>query len=196
MLADESRLVRRFNTIDGMILVAALAVWLSTMPGYFVTLPRAVRELCHLAFQLAGLSAWTVPGSRGVGWWFLHAEIHNLFAPLPFLFAYLVPTVLVLGLRQPRPTWGHFVRQAGIGGCLLVFLYAFVRLEIWWIGGEKIPFVIDAVFSGLLLWVVLGRHPWRAEPTWLDRLGRGVAGYWMLALLARAVDHIVFGCTV
>jgi hypothetical protein len=131
-----------------------------------------------------------------VGWLFLHVEIHNLLAPLPFLFGYLVPTALILGLRQPRPCWGHFVLQSGVGGCLLVLLYALVRLEIWWIGGERVPFVADAIFSGLLLWVVLGRRPWRAEPTWLDRLGRGVAGYWMLALLARAADHILLGCTV
>jgi hypothetical protein len=194
MDALESRPGRRFNTIDGMILVAALAVWLSMMPGYFVTLPRAFRELCRLAFQLAGLSPWTVPGSRGVGWQFLHVEVHNLLAPLPFLFGYLVPAVLILGLRQPRPSWGHFVRQSGVGGCLLLFLYAIVRLEIRWIGGEKVPFIADAVFAGLFLWVVLGRRPWSAEPTWLDRLGRAVAGYWMLALLARGADHILLGC--
>ncbi len=196
MMVDESRLVRRFNTIDGMILVAALALWLSIMPGYFVTVPRALRDLCRVAYDLAGATTWTMPGPRWMGWMDLHVAIHNLLAPWPFLLGYLVPAVLILALRQPRPSWRHFVRQSGVGGCLLLATYAVVRLEIWWIGGERIPFAADAVFAGLLLWVVLGRRPWRAEPTWLDRLGRGVAGYWMLALMARAADHVLLGCTV
>jgi hypothetical protein len=130
-------------------------------------------------------------------WIYLHAAIHNVIAPLPFLFGHLVPAVLILGLRQPRPSWGHFVRQSGVGGCFLLAVYVLVvRLETWWLAGDRLPFFTDLAFAVLLFWVVLGRPPWRAEPTWLDRLGRGVAGYWAFWLLIRAADHLWFGCEV
>src|SRR5947209_11493783 len=130
-------------------------------------------------------------------WQFLHTAIHNAVAPLPFLFGHLVPSILILGLRQPRPSWGHFVRQSGVGGCLLLALYVVVvRLEVWWLAGERLPYFTDVAFAGLLVWVVLGGRPWRAEAAWLDRLGRGVAGFWAVWLLIRAADHLGFGCNV
>jgi hypothetical protein len=196
METADLRAARRFNTLDGMTLVAALGLWLSIMPGYFVSVPGAFREIWDQALQLAGLAPWTTPGPRWVAWQFLHVSVHNLLAPLPFLFGYLVPTVLIMGLRQPRPSWRALVREAGFGSCLLVFLYAFVRLELWWLGGEKLPFAADAVFAGALVWVVLGRRPWHVEPMWFDRLGRVVATYWIIAFSLRAADHILLGCGV
>src|SRR5690349_17630127 len=106
MLAEQSRPVRRFNTLDGIILVAALALWLSVVPGNLHGVPRALREVCELGFQLAGLTPWTTPNPRWIVWIYLHAAIHNVIAPLPFLFGHLVPAVLILGLRRPRPSWG------------------------------------------------------------------------------------------
>jgi hypothetical protein len=163
------------------------------MPGYFVSVPRAFREVCKLGAHLAGLTTHIV-APRWMAWRYLHAEIHNVIAPLPFLFAYLVPAVLILGLRQPRPSWSAFVRQSGVGGCLLIVVSILFRLDLWWLDDQRLPFFADVVFAGLLCWAVLGRRPWRAKPTWLDRLGRGVAGYWAVAFLIRAADHLWFGC--
>jgi hypothetical protein len=196
MESAESVTARRFHTIDGMVLVATLAAWLSMMPGYFVSVPRAVREAYDLGLQLAGLAPWTTPGTRLVAWRFLHVAAHNVVRPGPFLLGYLVPAVLILGLRQPRSSWRRLIRQSGYGSCLLLGLYPLVRLEAWWLGGEHTAVAADAALAGALLWVVLGRRPWHAEPTWLDRLGRGVASCWIIVLLLWAADQVLFGCGV
>jgi hypothetical protein len=179
-----------------MILVAAFAGWLSIGPGYLANLLRGCREIYDLTLQLAGLVPWATSNPRWMAWRYLHAAIHNVLSPWPFLFGYLVLAVLILGFRRPRPSWRQLARRSGFGGCLLLFIYAFVRLDLWWLGGENLPFVADAVFAGILLWGVLGRRPWHAEPTWLDRLGRGVVIFWILFLSIRAADHTLFGCEV
>jgi hypothetical protein len=194
MEGAQSALCRRFNTIDGMILVAALGLWLSVMPGYFVTLPWAFREMCALILQLSGIAEWSRPATPLGPWRELHIAVHNVLAPWPFLFGYVLPAVLVLGLRQPRPSWRALVLRSGFGSCLLVVLYALVRLEVWWLAGDRFPFYADAAFAIFLLWVVLGRPPWRADPTWLDRLGRGIGLYWVVFFAIRAADHFWLGC--
>ena len=35
---------------------------------------------------------------------------------------------------------------------------------------------------------LLGRPPWRARSGWIDRLGRVVAWYWVIAMIVWAVD--------
>jgi hypothetical protein len=196
MESAESVPARRFHTIDGMVLVAALAAWLSMMPGYFVSVPRAVREAYGMGLQLAGLAPWTTPGTRQVAWLYLHAAAHNVVAPGPFLLGYLVPAVLILGLRQPQSSWRGLIRQSGFGSCLLLGLYPLVRLEVWWLGGAGSAYAADAAMASVLLWAVLGWRPWQAEPTWLDRLGRGVASCWIIVLSLWAADHVLCGCGV
>lgn len=194
MATAESIKVRRFHTGDGMILIAALAAWLSTMPGYFVSVPRGVREAYDVGLQLAGLAPWTTPYTRPVAWRMLHAAVHNIVAPCPFLLGFLVPAVLIVGIRPPRTRLRQLVRWPGFGSCLLLGLYPLVRLEAWWLGGEHAVAAADAAMAGVLLWAVLGRRPWHPEPAWLDRLGRGIAFGWIVILSMRVADHVLLGC--
>jgi hypothetical protein len=117
---------------------------------------------------------------------------------IPFAAAWSVASVVVR-LRQPRPSRRQLMRQPGAVACVVaVAVLLFGSLCTG-------PFVTLSVtvgdlstFSGLVLvWSVIAIHPigigvgaawltlslsgrWRAEPTWVDRVGRLLGCYWLL----------------
>jgi hypothetical protein len=58
-------------------------------------------------------------------------------------------------------------------GCLVTF-------DLQSVGNFILPPWSFLVFALFLLWPLLGIPPWRAEPTWIDRLGRAVGWGWIV----------------
>jgi hypothetical protein len=180
---------RRFNLGDGMILIAALACWLAVAPGYLLPLPYHFLEGLDTALRLAGWLPWTSEHPQVLGWMTLHMAAHNVLHGFRFLFGYLVVAVLLIGFRRPREPVRDLIRQPGIGGCVFLVIIPCVYLEIWWLNSERFPYWIYFLFASALLYILLGRPPWRAGSGWIDRLGRAVAWYWVIAMFVWAVDE-------
>jgi hypothetical protein len=125
------------------------------------------------------------PGMRS----FLAIQL-GISALTPYLAA-LTAAVLVVRLRQPRPSLRRIGRQPGmvasttataamaIGGVWIGSLLAagsrFIRVETIFVGYAQ-----EVSFAVLGAWVALaisGR--WRAEARWIDRLGRLVGLTWI-----------------
>ncbi len=185
----ELRPCRPFNLGDAMILIAALACWLSVMPGYFVSIPSNFLEVCETALRLGGWLPWSSEHPPGLAWMTLHLGVHNVLHGFRFLFGYLVVAVLVIGLRGAQPPFGDLLRQSGFGASLFLFMLPWIYLQIWWLNGEKFPYWIYLIFACILIYILLGRPPWRARAGWIDRLARVVAWYWVVAMVVWAVDE-------
>jgi hypothetical protein len=191
-----------------MVLVAATAIGFGLVEGLsalsdgdlswravyeaFLDLPRPSgsalwREIVELCWTIIALS---VP----------HATMWTL-ALIPIRF------------MGPRPPWLRLARQPGLiaavaSGVTMVFIgaqFLVIGLVV------DIRYLSSAIASQVVLWPILiglavavswmtlligGR--WRAEPSWIDRLGRVMGVGWIVAGLAVAVVHslvlgILFG---
>ena len=190
---EATRRDRRFNLGDGMILIAALAFWLSVAPGYLVGIPYYLLEALDAVLRFADRLPWTSEHPRALGWMTLHLAAHNVLHGFRFLFGYLVVAVLVIGLRQPRAPFRELIRQPGIGGCLFLVVIPWIYLEIWWLNGERFPYWIYIIFACGLIYILLANPPWRAASGWIDRLSRAVAWYWVMAMVVWAADEGYLG---
>lgn len=114
-------------------------------------------------------------------------------------------------LRKPRPRWRKLIRQPGLVACLMLLpswaaALAFTVINVLsidqtmpefkngttyaqqggvWVQGFAEWSSLLGGFAVLIAWGTLalaGR--WRAEPTWLDRLGRLVGLAWIAMALA------------
>jgi hypothetical protein len=174
---------RRFGLLDAMILVAATAAglaaaqWLDTETegaAFRWPLLEAVHEGDVLQ---ASASLWFLAEPVVAGWTLA-----------------LIP----IRLLGPRPRWRHLARQPGFqANCAAALALgaagvpiALVRLAFQW-GRARGPLVtpdlllLVSVTVGLAIlasWMTLlvGRR-WRAEPSWVDRLGRALGVVWILA---------------
>jgi hypothetical protein len=158
---------RRFALVDTMILVAALSVGSLAVRA---TLPT----LDSMQFNLSRAQS---PGMRR----FLALKI-GLSAFIPYLAA-LTPAMLILRLRQPRPTLRHVGRQPGMVACTVATIA--MAIETLWIGSLLwigsgfihaetifVGYAQQVSFAVVGAWLALalsGR--WRTENSWIDRLG-------------------------
>ncbi len=179
---------RRFTLLDGMILVAATAV------GYALVhvLERLIGEGAFLSLIR---EAWT-----GGGMFSSMALVLYLII-LPVLMAWTV-ALIPLRLLKPRPRFRRATCQPGLmAGIAVTLAIGFMGLVVgilsismsWLIGGLDQVVMIQGVLmlpaslglAVLVTWttLLLGRR-WRAEPSWIDRLGRIIGVAWVLLGLA------------
>jgi hypothetical protein len=118
----------------------------------------------------------------------------------------LMPAMLAIRLRRPRPTWRRLSRQPGVvacaagtaamaAGCLIVAVRLLFNSPTgpsfdsqgWLTVESRVPV---AILASWLLLALSGR--WRAEPGWVDRVGRFLGFYWVGVWLFRwyAIVHI------
>jgi hypothetical protein len=174
---------RRFRLLDAMILIAATGIACGLMLG----MERVTQ----------GQISWsTVPAlaAGGAG----HLEAWKLVVSTVFVVVLLaLPfaamwTLAIIPLRftGPRPRFRRLARQPGINAafsaCLaLVIAGLEVGITFWLDGNDFTYFFLLAIptypaLAVLIAWMTLliGRR-WRAEPSWVDRLGRALGIYWI-----------------
>jgi hypothetical protein len=186
---------RRFSLGDALILVVALSITLERFRTitWFRSFPSSAAECWRMFSQLVGLSPWThfLAHTRPL----LTRELFLLVISkllLPTLCPLLLGLMIaqpVLCLRRPRPPLSQVVRQSGfvvslIGIGLLCLL---MPMGAWWFRGVTLTLGLTRVVILLMIWPLLGVRPWHAEPSWIDRLGRGVGWGWVIAIAFMAV---------
>jgi hypothetical protein len=173
--------VRRFNLGDAMIMVAALAVGLvlaqvpiGQLSYYAQEWSRALRSFpswSELAFSFINRTEAVKT---------LLVRTFMFVEPLACLFSALTLVVLVVRLRRPRPELRELLRQPGFIACLAVVVFSLVAADLWFLWSIDLPVWLLAGAATVLAWVVLALPPWRAERSWIDRLGRVVGAFWIL----------------
>jgi hypothetical protein len=184
---------RKFTLFDGMVFVAATAVAFASYPRspleYFPAFLEQIRE------------AWSRNPS-------LHGSLFSFLVTLEYIFwlpqmvlAFWTLALVGLRLLPPRPRLRRLARQPGtIASCvassvlliveisLALILLATLRTNspqqhIWFyvMSGDgfrvmtaKVGFAVAAAWLTLAL---SGR--WRAEPDWVDRMGRFMGAFWI-----------------
>jgi hypothetical protein len=163
---------RRPTILDGMIMVAAIATWIS-LTGLWV------RELAEkLPSSVSAAVPWA-ERTRVAGW--------ALSALVPGTFA-----VLAMNLRHPRPRLWVLARQPGAVACgtaavMLILEAASLPLTLSPMGGLTSPLLVaswywptsvgSAVFAS---WLILGfRGRWRVGSDWISRAGAVVGLCWI-----------------
>jgi hypothetical protein len=175
--------VRRFNTVDAMVLVAAMALAFAFVQ--FQGLIGILRE------------KWFQPND-------------GILRPpedgdMPALISsFLIPwtvALLVLRLRRPRPSRRRLLAQPGFAACAFALgTMVMIALDEYWLGvyayRELVAFNIQNIvalnyrisvsFAPAGLWALMGACGiWRAEPSWIDRAGRALGVLWILLMLYR-----------
>lgn len=174
---------RKFTILDAIVVIAALA---------------SGAALARPVFGLVG-GHWSLtdPATR-------RYRIEFYFALISPGVATLTVATLILRLRKPRPTFRCLVRQpgmvatiaslVGLAGAIMSWGYmlyhtgllnpAWLNINFW--ARASIPTACTVIGSWLIL--ALGGR-WRAERSWIDRIGRVLGLYWIAVLLiVRALD--------
>jgi hypothetical protein len=163
---------RRFQISDAMILIAATAVGL-------------------------GITRALLPDFENFGMRGTSSPELNRFFRIMYLLNAIGPTlvvwtiaVLVLGLIKPRRRLRRLFRQPGAAACAsatVAIAILTVLVLVLWIRGSaaaSIPTLFSgygqivsyAILGGWLILCLTGQ--WRADPNWLDRLGRLIGLCW------------------
>ena len=106
-----------------------------------------------------------------------------------FLFAWTL-AFLVMRLRKPRPSLRRLVKQPGMVACE-VLLFGMVLAICLALNEDYQLFASVAVVSTACAipgaWTILAlRGHWAAEPSWIDRLGRGLGICWSVSIPLQA----------
>jgi hypothetical protein len=174
-----------------MILVAATAIGC----GLTALFDRASQG--HLSIRIVWSELPAIFSQMGIVYGAVGVSAIFVAAFGPFVATW---TLALVGLRLlgPRPRWNRVCRQPGlIAGCAGGLALAAVGLyligvalvtgtdSLWnWSAVEGIYFA-SPMFVGLAVlssWMTLLLvRRWRAERTWVDRLGRAAGCYWIIA---------------
>lgn len=174
---------RRFTLLDGMIVIAALAI------GF------GLNRYLDLGFDWDFHSKiWMDPEFFFHSWMFPRF-VGNIFKTLVMHALIATFATLVFRLRRPKPTSRRLVRQAGMSAILTVIV-AWIASVPWLVllfYGSPEPTAnalfemnlsIVVVLSGfgiVIRWgMLLFSHRWLIEPSWIDRLGRLVGLAWVV----------------
>jgi hypothetical protein len=182
---------RHFNLGDVLILVIALSITLERfrLIGWIRSFPSSLAECWRMFSQIVGLSPWT----RFLGHTRLQLTpelislvISNLLLPTlcPVLVGLMVAQPM-LRLRRPRPPISEVFRQSGFVICLLGIGLVSLLLVIMgdrWFSGVALTLGLSRAIILLMIWPLLGIPPWHAEPSWIDRIGRGVGCGWIVSI--------------
>jgi len=180
-----------------MILVAATALGCGAHPLLDPDLDgearwRALGDVRGELFQQAPGASWAEVGELSLE---LTIEIAWLGMPVIAMWTLALIPIRLLG---PRPSRRRLARQPGLMATLAVGvatvfggLQYLIGASVWgWdyyggmIGTEDTMAIVPALF-GLAVsvsWMTLcvGRR-WRAEASWVDRLGRAMGAFWIMA---------------
>ena len=164
---------RRFNTIDGMILVAAVAVGLAAAIAYRGQAQADLRRFFGEVEKWDSLFAPT----------FWIGAVIESGKPLLLSLTAIMP---LLRLRAPRPRLREAMRQPGLAACATV-------IAVFLIG------VVVAVASRLAVISTLGRDSeviFESMESWTtfgnnitNRGGEAVVAVWLVLWLSRACRH-------
>lgn len=153
---------RRFTLLDGMILIAAAAVWMALSRSVIDMLWTDWHELRRRGLSL--LSRPDICRSWEIG-------ILNMLMLGVFI---LTPTFLVLRLRRPRPPMERLSWQPGWMACWLI-CWEFIPVGI--LGARGAYLLSSSVAIAWLAAWWTGRI--RPEPGWIDGLGRFLGACWI-----------------
>jgi hypothetical protein len=192
---DQDPTPRRFSLGDALILLIALSITLERFRSisWFRSLPASLALAWRMFSQLVGWSPWT-----GFLAYTRQALMTELFALVidELLLRTLCPVLLglmiaqpLLRLRRPRPALSHVVRQSGFAICMIGIALVCLLLPMgdWWFSGVALALGMTRVIILLMVWPLLGLRPWLKEPSWIDRLGRGVGLGWIIAIAVLGV---------
>ncbi|WP_165249344.1 hypothetical protein [Paludisphaera soli] len=171
---------RPFRLVDAMILTAATAVGLAGVRGL-----------------MEGLGPMTYPTGLSTGRLYLAMAETFLLVGSPLLAAWSA-AVVPIRLIPPRPprrrlgvqpgmvaACGTILALAAVVGaavaCNLAPTGAFTKELATWVLAA--PGAVGVAILASWMTLILGRR-WRAEPTWIDRLGRVLATAWFATWLA------------
>ncbi len=175
--------LRRFSLLDAMILVAACALGAMSI--------RPTIDLCE--------EHWF--GTNEILPSFINAILHGvtvLVSVLPPWLASFSVAFVVLRFRQPRPHWRRLLRQPGTTACLAVIPILAIGASLAslslalvgppWYGSlystTLVPILDPPATAVVAVWTLqalAGR--WKAESSWIDRLGRAIGWGWVFLML-------------
>jgi len=177
--------IRAFNLVDVMILLAATAAamgWVRANYDWYF-------------FSLAWRSYYNLGD-------YIMAAIYFVRVLWPFLLT-LTLTTLALRMRRPRPQREALARQPGVVACCAATV---ATAAIFWptligiiagvpgitgsrrfwddlVTGVKASEAVGVAVAAA--WMTLALvSSWRPEPSWIDRLGRGLGTAWIVLLVA------------
>ena len=191
---DQNPTPRRFSLGDALILVIALSITLERFRsiGLFRSFPSNLADCWRMFSQLAGWSPWHFPAQtrQALATELSVLVINNLLLPTlcPMLLGLMIAQPL-LRLRRPRPPLSDVARQSGFVVCLIGIALVCLLLSMgdWWFSGVALTLGMTRVIILFMIWPLLGLRPWHTEPSWIDRIGRGVGWGWIVAIAAMAV---------
>lgn len=194
---------RRFTVLDALILIAAIGVGLAWMRQFTGT--EAGGESYPYEEDFDGRPIPSFVLAVKIGFWWVDAS-YNLVA------AVTIAMILLRGL-SPRPKFRRLTRQPGAVACVAVTVALAVEMilkfdsvvELGLYGGlpwSKIGSMVYWNIEGqseslavMIAWLVLGLSGrWKSEASWVDRFGRVLGGFWLVAmplnwLIQRIIIH-------
>ncbi len=179
---------RRFRISDAMILVAATAVACGLMLGMERLTEGQISVWAFPELFTTKVASLSIEEKvqLGLGVTFLATSL-----ALPFAAMWTL-AIIPIRFAGPRPRFRRLVRQPGINAALaavlaLILAGVLLGLVIWLGASVYAIFALLAVptypaLAVVVAWVTLlvGRR-WRAEPSWVDRLGRALGVFWIVA---------------
>jgi hypothetical protein len=185
---------RRFRLLDAMILVAATAA------GCALSQPVSHALVGDLSWETLP-EIWNPPYRSSLTDWDVLEERAILVACLtmPLVFVWTL-ALIPIRLVGPRPPFRRLTRQPGMmAACATMMAIAFIGLQfaagltvIGWdstcelvlgYSSAFVPTLIGLAVSVSWMTLLVGRR-WRAEPSWVDRLGRALGVFWILSAFA------------
>jgi hypothetical protein len=182
---------REFTLFDAVVSVAAV--------GLALAFARP-----HLTYL--GANLWAIPIRGPAGWagvWsYLRTRtdvtysivIFSFNSLYSFLFAWTL-AFLVMRLRKPRPSLNRLVKQPGMVACEVLLFGMILTICLAWHEDYQLLASVAVVSTALAIpvaWAILAlRGRWAAEPSWIDRLGRGLGICWSVSIpLQMAFMHL------
>jgi hypothetical protein len=166
---------RRFSVLDVMILVAATALGFAVIgrcsPEWYNNLLwpyRPIPQATWLHWSAVVFPRWAI-----------------YLSPLPAAWTF---AALLLRFRSPRPPWRRLLAQPGAVASTAATMLILIGV-VQYLSDENqrswhnFPYesTCYSLTSGVgLAWLIQAvSRCWRAELTWVDRLGRGLGLYWI-----------------
>jgi hypothetical protein len=99
---------------------------------------------------------------------------------------------LIMRLRRPRPPLRRLIKQPGVVACEVLLLGMFLGICLAPLIEDYPLLSLIVVISGAsaipIAWTILVlRGHWETEPSWIDRLGRGLGVCWAVIIPLQAV---------